>query len=231
MQRSNRSLILVSLVGAAAATVLTGCSSGGTSTPTATETVTATPAPTTSSSGSAASSPADPSSSASSGTGGTGSSAGGTGGSADGPARCAADDLTGSIEPGSGGAAGSQIVHLALRNTGATTCTLQGWPGISFVGGGDGAQIGAAARQEKSAPHPTVTLRAGDTAVAPLQIVTASNFAAADCGPKAADGFRVYPPGSKASLFVRDTGLTACSVSSAQVLSVQALVPEGQATE
>ena len=226
MQRSNRSLILVSLVGAAAATVLTGCSSGGTSTPTATETVTATPAPTTSSSGSAASSPADPSSSASSVAGGTG-----TGGSAGGPARCAADDLTGSIEPGSGGAAGSQIVHLALRNTGATTCTLQGWPGISFVGGGDGAQIGAAARQEKSAPHPTVTLRAGDTAVAPLQIVTASNFAAADCGPKAADGFRVYPPGSKASLFVRDTGLTACSVSSAQVLSVQALVPEGQATE
>ncbi|SDQ18118.1 Protein of unknown function [Curtobacterium sp. UNCCL20] len=226
MQRSNRSLILVSLVGAAAATVLTGCSSGGTSTPTATETVTATPAPTTSSSGSAASSPADPSSSASSVAGGTG-----TGGSAGGPARCAADDLTGSIEPGSGGAAGSQIVHLALRNTGATTCTLQGWPGVSFVGGGDGAQIGAAARQEKSAPHPTVTLRAGDTAVAPLQIVTASNFAAADCGPKAADGFRVYPPGSKASLFVRDTGLTACSVSSAQVLSVQALVPEGQATE
>ena len=224
MQRSNRSLILVSLVGAAAATVLTGCSSGGTSTPTATETVTATPAPTTSSSGSAASSPADPSSSAS-------SVAGGTGGSAGGPARCAADDLTGSIEPGSGGAAGSQIVHLALRNTGATTCTLQGWPGVSFVGGGDGAQIGAAARQEKSAPHPTVTLRAGDTAVAPLQIVTASNFAAADCGPKAADGFRVYPPGSKTSLFVRDTGLTACSVSSAQVLSVQALVPEGQATE
>jgi len=228
MQRSYRSLVLVALVGAAAATVLTGCSSGGTSTPTPAETVTATPAPTASPSASAASSPADASSSASPATG-----AGDTGadGSAGGPARCAADDLTGSIEPGSGGAAGSQIVHLALRNTGSTACTLQGWPGVSFVGGGDGAQIGAAARQEKSAPHPTVTLRAGDTAVAPLQIVTASNFAAADCGPKAADGFRVYPPGSKASLFVRDTGLTACSVSSAQVLSVQALVPEGQATE
>lgn len=228
MQRSYRSLVPVSLVGAAAAIVLTGCSSGGTSTPTAAETVTTTPGPTTSPSGSAASSPADASSSASPGT-----SAGDTGvdGSAGGPARCAADDLTGSIEPGSGGAAGSQIVHLALRNTGSTACTLQGWPGVSFVGGGDGAQIGAAARQEKSAPHPTVTLRAGDTAVAPLRIVTASNFAAADCGPRAADGFRVYPPGSKASLFVRGSGLTACSVSSAQVLSVQALVPEGQATE
>lgn len=121
-------------------------------------------------------------------------------------------------------------MHLALRNTGSTTCTLQGWPGVSFVGGGNGTQIGAAATQEKSSPHPTVTLAAGQTAVAPLKIVQAGNYSKADCSPKTPDGFRVYPPGSKQSLFVKDTDYQACASADASLLSVQALVPEGQVT-
>lgn len=121
-------------------------------------------------------------------------------------------------------------MHLALRNTGSTTCTLQGWPGVSFVGGGNGAQIGAAATQEKSSPHPTVTLAAGQTAVAPLKIVQAGNYSKADCSPKTPDGFRVYPPGSKQSLFIEYSDQQACSSADASLLSVQALVPEGQAT-
>ncbi|WP_260212659.1 MULTISPECIES: DUF4232 domain-containing protein [unclassified Curtobacterium] len=134
------------------------------------------------------------------------------------------------MEPGSGGAAGSVIVHLALQNTGSTTCTLQGWPGVSFVGGGNGSQIGAAATQEKNSPHPTVTLAAGQTAVAPLKIVQAGNYSKADCSPKTPDGFRVYPPGSEQSLFAKDADYQACSSADASLLSVQALVPEGQAT-
>lgn len=121
-------------------------------------------------------------------------------------------------------------MHLALRNTGSTACTLQGWPGVSFVGGGNGTQIGAAATQEKSSPHPTVTLAAGQTAVAPLKIVQAGNYSKADCSPKTPDGFRVYPPGSKQSLFVKSADYQACASADASLLSVQALVPEGQAT-
>lgn len=121
-------------------------------------------------------------------------------------------------------------MHLVLTNTGATSCTLQGWPGVSFVGGGDGAQIGAAATQDQASAHPTVTLAPGQAAVAPLKIGQAGNYSSADCGPRTPDGFRVYPPGSKQSLFVRDTSYQACADSAATLLSVEALVPSGKAT-
>ncbi|MCS6561359.1 DUF4232 domain-containing protein [Curtobacterium flaccumfaciens] len=219
MQRSSRSKFLLVVTGLVAVGTLAGCASDGQ--PAATETVTA-PAPSPSASASTPQSSEESASAApSSGSGATGSSAGD---------RCAASSLAGRIEAGSGGAAGSVIVHLVLENTGSTTCTVQGWPGVSFVGGGTGKQIGAAAVAEKSSPHPTVTLAPGKTAVAPLKIVRAENYPAGDCSPQTPDGFRVYPPGSKQSLFVKDTDYQACASADASLLSVQAFVPEGQAT-
>ncbi|UBQ02674.1 DUF4232 domain-containing protein [Curtobacterium sp. TXMA1] len=225
MHRSTRSPIVLVSTGIVLALALSGCSSGGpddAATPTATETVTATPSA--SSSSVASSVPSSGSASSSSASGG--SASGGSGAAGE---RCATGSLTGSIEPGSGGAAGSTIVHLALRNTGSTTCTLQGWPGVSFVGGGSGEQIGAAATRDESSAHPTVTLAPGATAVAPLKITQAEDYPTAKCDPVAADGFRVYPPGSTESLFVRDAGVTACRSTDAGLLNVQGLVPEGQA--
>lgn len=228
MHRSTAAPVLLATTGVVLALALSGCSSGGPDTaPTATRTVTA--APTTGSSsappaGSSAPSTAPTPTAAPSSTGGTaaGDPAGG---------RCDTGSLTGSIESGSGGAAGSTYVHLALRNTGSSTCTLQGWPGVSFVGGGDGSQIGAAATRATESPHPTVTLAPGAVAVAPLQVATAADYPTEKCQPIAADGFRVYPPGSKESLFVRDTDFTACRSADAGLLSVFGLVPEGQAAE
>ena len=222
MQRSSRSKFLLVVTGLVAVGTLAGCASDGQ--PAATQTVTA-PAPSPSASASTPqsseeSAPAAPSSGSGSRPS-TGSSSGD---------RCAVSSLAGRIEAGSGGAAGSVIVHLVLENTGSTTCTVQGWPGVSFVGGGTGKQIGAAAVAEKSSPHPTVTLAPGKTAVAPLKIVRAENYSAGDCSPKTPDGFRVYPPGSKQSLFVKDTDYQACASADASLLSVQAFVPEGQAT-
>ncbi|MEK6342406.1 MAG: hypothetical protein V4737_01005 [Curtobacterium sp.] len=53
-------------------------------------------------------------------------------------------------------------------------------------------------------------------------------------GPCSAAPFRgscPEPPGSRSSLFLKDEGYTACRSSDAALLSVQALVPEGQATD
>lgn len=198
---------------------LAGCSSGGDTTPTATATRTVTATP---SAGQAAATPTPtPSATPSASGSGSGSAA---------PVRCATADLAGSIEPGSGGAAGSTIVHLALRNTGSATCTLQGWPGVSFVGGGNGTQIGAAATEDQGGPHTTVTLAAGQTAVAPLKIANGEAYDNATCAPRTPDGFRVYPPGSKQSLFIAGKSYLACDNPEAPLLSVQAFVPEGQAT-
>ncbi|WP_226657320.1 DUF4232 domain-containing protein [Leifsonia sp. LS1] len=139
--------------------------------------------------------------------------------------QCDTASLSGSIQPGGGGAAGSVEVTLVLTNNGATECALQGWPGVSFVGDGNGTQLGAAADFDRSTPHPTVTLQPGGTAQAPLKIVQALNYSASDCNPKQADGFRVYPPGSTASLFVKDADVTACQSNSMSLLTVGALVP------
>lgn len=139
--------------------------------------------------------------------------------------QCDTGKLTGSIQPGGGGAAGSVEVTLVLTNGGSAECSLQGWPGVSFVGDDDGTQLGAAAEFDRSTPHPTVTLQPGGTAQAPLKIVQALNYPESDCDPKQPDGFRVYPPGSTASLFVAYTNAMACESDSVSLLTVGALVP------
>lgn len=227
------------LVGAmigATAIALVGCSSqhDGVVTPTTTVTATTTPAP---DGGSATATPrASSGPAASGGAPSTGAGAHGSadtaapadGGTAAGAGTCTVASLAGSITFGGGGGAGSQYRDLALRNTGAAACTLQGWPGVSFVGGGDGEQIGAAATLDRGSAHPTVTLAPGATAYAALRIVQAGNLAPGACTEQTPDGFRVYPPGSEQALFVPSTADRACSETSAHLLSVRALVPEGQ---
>lgn len=138
--------------------------------------------------------------------------------------QCDTGDLSGTIGRGGGGAAGSVEVTLVLTNNGSTECSLQGWPGVSFVGDGNGTQLGQAAEFDRSTPHPTVVLQPGGTAQAPLKIVQALNYDQSECQPKPADGFRVYPPGSTESLFVKDADFTACTSDSISLLTVGALV-------
>ncbi|MFE4951221.1 DUF4232 domain-containing protein [Leifsonia sp. NPDC056665] len=137
--------------------------------------------------------------------------------------QCATSSLSGSIGQGGGGAAGSVEVTIVLTNTGSTQCSLQGWPGVSFVGDGNGTQLGNAAQFDRTTPHDTVVLQPGGTAQAPLKITQAVNYPDADCKPKPADGFRVYPPGSTESLFVKADNYTACTTTTVNLLTVGAL--------
>lgn len=137
---------------------------------------------------------------------------------------CTSAHLNAAITPSAGGgAAGSTYVNLVLTNKGTSSCTLQGWPGVSFVGDGDGTQIGQAAAFDRASPHATVTVAPSATATAVLRIVQAANYSSADCKPTPADGFRVYPPGQKASLFAAKPGLTACASKGAPLLTVSGL--------
>ncbi|BDZ48774.1 hypothetical protein GCM10025867_10150 [Frondihabitans sucicola] len=114
-------------------------------------------------------------------------------------------------------------MSLVLTNKGSASCTLQGWPGVSFVGDGNGTQIGQAAAFDRSTPHATVTVAPAGTATSTLRIVQAGNYSSADCKPTKADGFRVYPPGQKASIFASKSGLTACASKSVSLLTVSGL--------
>ncbi|MEV0954045.1 DUF4232 domain-containing protein [Promicromonospora sp. NPDC050249] len=142
--------------------------------------------------------------------------------------RCLTPDLAGSLEAVEGGAsAGHYELAIVLENEASEPCVLQGWPGVSFVGDGDGTQVGAAATLDRSSPHGSVTLAPGASAHANLSVANAQNFDE-DCEQTTADGLRVYPPGEKRSLFVRNDELTllACANPDDELLDVQAFQPE-----
>lgn len=213
---STRSRITLITAAAIMAIGLAGCTSGGSPTATATKTVTTAPSPTVSTPSSTPTTTGPPS-----GTGGT--RAGGAGSAGSGAGECATANLRGSTQPGNGGGtAGSTYVYVRLTNTGSTTCTIQGWPGVSIVGGGNGTQIGQAAAFDRTSPHSTVSLATNATALALLRIVEAGNYDASQCVPTKGDGLRIYPPGQKASLYIPVTGLTGCKSMSVSLLTVDA---------
>ncbi|AMM19547.1 hypothetical protein AX769_04570 [Frondihabitans sp. PAMC 28766] len=212
--------ITIAAVALLTAVGLAGCSGGKSSSePTATQTVTTTPSP--SDSATPSSTPTAPSTT---GTGtGSGSGTGsGTGTGTGTVAACTTANLRGSLDNANGGAAGSTYASVVLTNVGTASCTLQGWPGVSLVGDSNGTQIGAAAVFDRTSPHGTVTLAPKAAAKAPLRIVQALNYDNATCSPTTADGFRVYPPGQKASLFVQDSGVHACKAPGVKLLTVSA---------
>jgi hypothetical protein len=96
-------------------------------------------------------------------------------------------------------------VGLQFRNAGPAACTLYGYPGVSWVAGADGHQVGAAATRQANNSGPAeqaVTLAPGALASAPLDIVNASALPPAECKPVPVRGLRVYPPGERSALFL-----------------------------
>jgi len=153
--------------------------------------------------------------------GGPSASAAATTGTGAAPATCAAADLTGAVQDtAGGGAAGSVIVDLVLTNSSSTPCLLHGTPGVSYVGHGNGTQLGAAASRSGMSTAPTITLAPGDSAAAPLRETHAENYSG--CTQVPADGLRVYPPGATDALFVPQK-TTACSNADIVLLDVKAL--------
>jgi hypothetical protein len=184
----------------AAAGFLTGC--GSASTPpvrpavTTTVTVTAPPSATT---GPAPSSPAPT-----------------------GPPSCVTSALAAAIGPGSG-AAGSTYYPIEFTNTSGATCTLYGYPGVSFVAA-SGDQLGAAASQDPTYPRQLVTLTPGAVAHADLRVTDALNYPSPACQVVTAHRLRVFPPGQTHPLYLT-LDARACAITSVQILSVQTVQP------
>lgn len=136
---------------------------------------------------------------------------------------CTTADLRVTVRPDpNGAAAGSTFDDVLLRNTGGTTCLMTGWPGVSFVTGSQGRQVGApAARQGTPA---VVSLAPGASAEALLQVAEAGNFA--PCTTTSVRGLRVYPPNQRDAVFV-PMPTKACAQTSAQQLTVRPVVLRG----
>jgi hypothetical protein len=143
--------------------------------------------------------------------------------SAGGVPNCGTAELRGSLGAAEG-AAGSTIVPLVLTNVGTRTCELRGFPGVSYVAGDDGHQVGPAAAMS-GARGGEVVLKPGAAAAAQLQLVNVANFDAAVCNPIPVRGLRVYPPGDTTSLFVESAGTGCAGTPPGNQLSVQTLQP------
>ena len=104
----------------------------------------------------------------------------------------------------SNGYAGGVYVLIDFTNTSGSTCTLFGYPGVSLVTGPPYKQIGLAAKRT-STPKKLVTLAAGATANAQLQIVDALNFPSANCGPAKATALKIYPPNQTEPVYLPNT--------------------------
>jgi hypothetical protein len=155
-----------------------------------------------------------------------GTAGGGSDGSSSdsGPAQCTTSQLDASLEGGDG-AAGSTYYQLVLTNTGGRPCTTGGFGGVSYVGGGDGTQIGAAAVREQKHRARTIVLQPGGKATATLQEAEAANYDEATCRPKPADGLRIYPPNNTESLFVKQRGAVGCQNQKVQLLFLRPYRP------
>jgi hypothetical protein len=136
-------------------------------------------------------------------------------------AECRTSDLRLSLA-NQEGTAGSTYVDVVLTNTSAHTCSTGGFGGVSFVGDGNGTQIGAAAVRVGTGK--AFTLRPGEHANATLQETDAGVYSPARCKPTRVDGLRVYPPNQTASLFVKRAGM-ACASDKVVLLHLQAYKP------
>lgn len=133
--------------------------------------------------------------------------------------------LSGSVDDTGGGAAGSIYMKLILTNQSGTPCILNGYPGVSLVGYGNGTQVGLGAERDATKPSTgPIHLVPGASASAVLKYTQAGNYAAADCRPAQADGFRVYPPSATDALFISHP-LTGCTSDTINLLRIGAFAP------
>ncbi|QWF80249.1 DUF4232 domain-containing protein [Amycolatopsis sp. CA-230715] len=121
---------------------------------------------------------------------------------------CKAKDLKLSLGRG-GAAAGTTYRPLLFTNVSDHDCTIQGFPGVSYVSGADGHQVGAAAYRDGT-KGPAIKLGKGQVASADIGFATVANYDEAICNPEPVRGLRVFPPQERDSLFIEAPG-TGCA--------------------
>ncbi|GAA3213366.1 DUF4232 domain-containing protein [Dactylosporangium siamense] len=138
-------------------------------------------------------------------------------------AACHTGDLRVTTQgaPG-GGAAGSQYDWLVFRNVSARTCTLYGYPGVSWLTGPSGQQVNDPLQREQNVTPARVVLAPQGAAHAVVQRGQPGAFEP-QCHAVEVAGFRVYPPDETASVFV-PLATQACSTKGINVGTVSPIV-------
>ncbi|MBQ6644095.1 MAG: DUF4232 domain-containing protein [Saccharopolyspora sp.] len=135
------------------------------------------------------------------------------------PDNCTAGELEVSLSRGDSGM-GHTNSDLRFTNNGERACTLQGSPGVSFVAGDSGQQIGEPAERAPKSEGQLITLQPGESASSPLSIAKSGMYSPDECRPQAVRGLRIYAPGDTASMFVEHEQ-QACSTPPQPQLTVE----------
>jgi hypothetical protein len=115
-------------------------------------------------------------------------------------AECTKADLSATYKGGD--AAMSHVYgRIILRNTSEDRCWVRGYGGLSYVGGGNGTQVGAPADRTPSATPKTV-LEPGDKVRSAIVETSTGPYPKSECQPTKVDGFRVYVPDETRSIFI-----------------------------
>ncbi|HEX4225476.1 MAG TPA: DUF4232 domain-containing protein, partial [Pseudonocardiaceae bacterium] len=124
--------------------------------------------------------------------------------------ECKANTLALSFGAGDAGMS-QQYRVLRFTNTGKQTCAIVGFPGVSFVTGDNGQQVGApAVRNGKIGAQ--VNLAPGAVASTVLHTVDTGVYDPGTCKPTDVRGYRVYAPDDTASKFIAlPSGVQACA--------------------
>jgi hypothetical protein len=131
-------------------------------------------------------------------------------------ARCHTGELKATARAGpGGGAAGSEYVWLVFTNVSGRTCTLYGYPGVSWVTGPSGQQVNDPVQRRTDVTPARVVLTPGGVAHAQVRHANPEMYGP-DCHPVRVAGFRVYPPDETAPVFVPWAN-QACSVQGVNV--------------
>ena len=126
-------------------------------------------------------------------------------------AGCASSALTAKVDVSqSGAAAGSTYVPIDFTNTSGASCTMFGYPGVSFVSSPSGGQLGRPATRNAADAATLVTLVPGGVAHATLQVAEAGNYSPSACTPVTAHWLKIFPPNQFTAIYARYT-VQACS--------------------
>jgi Domain of unknown function (DUF4232) len=128
-------------------------------------------------------------------------------------AGCSSSALSAQVDVAQGGAAaGSTYVPIDFTNTSSSACTMDGYPGVSFVRSPSGAQLGNPATRNPAGGPAMVTLSPGGVAHAILKVAAAGDYSQSACTPVTAHWLKIFPPNQATAIYAH-YDVQACSAS------------------
>jgi len=110
--------------------------------------------------------------------------------------------------------------RIVLKNVSDHACRTGGYGGLSYVGDGNGTQIGAAADRVPGRVR-TIVVRPGQRVVSAVSATVASVYPRRECRRAHVDGFRVYIPNETRSQYIEHP-TTGCRNDQVHLLSHKA---------